>query len=690
MKRTAAVLFFCSIFLATAFATCTDNIFYDKSEVILNSTTPTWGLATGDLDNDGLNETVVVLSPSGNMSNQTGTGLVIMYDNNGAARIANITVSDENSTIKAFTTNLSDRYGGFGDVDQNGLLDVAFGQPVAIGDANNDGLNELLVAFSANSSAGTYELKMYSALNSLPNSTSDWQEYVFSDSYSNSPQSIVGIGDVDNDGQNEVVLGHGVLQVFKNVSGGWSSYNITDGIFTDFVIGDANNDGKNEIVAVNYSSHVGQVVLFENISGGWVQTWMKNYTSGNFGGSATPYGVAVGDIDGDGLNEIATANIDIIDGTLRPAGFYKNASDCSRSMYFQGWYYDPDFTYGINNMYCVAGFWTEGILFNNDALDYPFGIEIVDIISNDIVLGDTDHNNVSEVYYGSSSTRYERFSNTLHSTQKIFGGRTISTRWQEFSEFFPTNYNCVRTATTGLRLTNFDGGNMDLITNVIITRWEPWVGTVTYIMNYTIVYYNISYNSSCSFYDTLIAVNLSDSIPVNTTVPIQLDVNDSYNGHWYDQIIPSSNAANVTLNYTKPSGTKGSVAFWDSGNPVWMWTANLTFDEPGLWDLNFSFAEYPWTYAVANSSLNKQVMVLGGPSPTPPSGGQVYAGNYSGILSFPNESEITPAQAPASNQGFNLNLNIRDILKWFTPTNTIALLTFIIIIIILFILNKYR
>jgi len=98
---------------------------------------------------------------------------------------------------------------------------------------------------------------------------------------------------------------------------------------------------------------------------------------------------------------------------------------------------------------------------------------------------------------------------------------------------------------------------------------------------------------------------------------------------------------------------------------------------------NETIVYYNITYATIYSTLPQMNVTpdetctpIIPPSPTPPSGGQVYAGNYSGILSFPNESEITPAQAPAS--------------KWFTPTNTIALLTFIIIIIILFILNKYR
>jgi hypothetical protein len=163
---------------------------------------------------------------------------------------------------------------------------------VTIGDSNNDGQNEVVVGLSATNN----ELRMYE------NKTGGWRETNISDV----PNSImsIAVGDANNDGYNDVIIGTfyitvtNELRMYSNVSGGWVETNISDfsvGV-NSVAIGDANRDGQNEVV-VGLDSTTNEVRMYKNETGTWVETNISDEPS-------DAYSVAIGDANNDGKNEV--------------------------------------------------------------------------------------------------------------------------------------------------------------------------------------------------------------------------------------------------------------------------------------------------------------------------------------------------------------------------------------------------
>ncbi len=234
-----------------------------------------YSVAIGDADNDGYNEVVAGAGPGA--KNETR-----MYENVSSTwNEANI--SEVNNTVYS----------------------------VAIGDADNDGQNEVVIG----TNNGTNEVRMYNY------SGGAWAETNIKDT----PNSVysVAIGDADNDGQNEVVIGMeetGItneVRMYKNVSGGWIETNISEVNNTIYsvAIGDADNDGRKEVVIGIYTT-VYEVRAYENVSGTWVET---NISDGN----GSIYGVAIGDVNGYGLNSVVAGggsptSLSVLDVQLNP------------------------------------------------------------------------------------------------------------------------------------------------------------------------------------------------------------------------------------------------------------------------------------------------------------------------------------------------------------------------------------
>jgi hypothetical protein len=158
-------------------------------------------------------------------------------------------------------------------------------QGVAIGDYNNDGLNE--IAFSeydmnrvtVYKSDGTTVIKQWTGL---------------------SHPVGVAIGDYDNDGLNELAFAEqtgGRVTVYKSdgttVAKQWTGLSSPMGV----AIGDYDNDGLNELA---FAEYVGRVTVYKSDG----TTVAKQWTGLGF-----PEGVAIGDYDNDGLNELAFAEL---------------------------------------------------------------------------------------------------------------------------------------------------------------------------------------------------------------------------------------------------------------------------------------------------------------------------------------------------------------------------------------------
>jgi hypothetical protein len=205
-------------------------------------------VAVGDGDNDGKNEVFTGIMFGAGVSNHTR-----LYKNTSGTWVE---------------TNISD----FGS--------NAVGT-VAIGDANNDGSNELV----------------NSAYASIYLSNKTGGVWVVTDTGCSAGTNIQGldIGDADNNGKKDE------LRTCENKSGTWVTTNIADvnndpsGVYS-VAVGDADNDGKNEVVIGMYDGDGNYTRIYKNTTGKWVETNLSNVGRGG--------SVAIGDADNDGGNEI--------------------------------------------------------------------------------------------------------------------------------------------------------------------------------------------------------------------------------------------------------------------------------------------------------------------------------------------------------------------------------------------------
>lgn len=191
--------------------------------------------------------------------------------------------------------------GGIGDwIEEIVANNVNTPYDAEVGDANNDGKNELLVVSSA---TGNGDIRAYNW--NATNSSWDIEIVASSRDFTS-----IAIGDADNDGENEIVVS--VFQSLRRVmmyewngsTSAWDESEIANHSMATFYgvdVGDANNDGSNEVVVV-----MGGIAPLENETRlyrwdglTWIQ---ENITDTPNEGRV----VAIGDADGDGENEVIT------------------------------------------------------------------------------------------------------------------------------------------------------------------------------------------------------------------------------------------------------------------------------------------------------------------------------------------------------------------------------------------------
>ncbi len=162
---------------------------------------------------------------------------------------------------------------------------------VAIGDINNDGKNEVVIGnnglnievFVQDGSGGLISSAIYTTVNS----------------------ERIRIVDLNNDGRLDVVgVGYNTstVDVFYQNSGGTLNppviYNVTHDGIEDLKVGDVNNDGLTDIIIMNGRSYPTQIAIMTQRSGTFEVPVYYNF------GDVFPGGVAVGDVTGDGKQDV--------------------------------------------------------------------------------------------------------------------------------------------------------------------------------------------------------------------------------------------------------------------------------------------------------------------------------------------------------------------------------------------------
>ncbi|HEY5691897.1 MAG TPA: FG-GAP-like repeat-containing protein [Cyclobacteriaceae bacterium] len=250
------------------------NVSFDAKVDLTTGASP-YSVVIGDLDKDGKADLVV--------GNNLGNSVSIFRNTSiGAGNISFDTKTD-------FTTGAYPKHVVIGDFDQDGKDDLAvvnqFDGTVSILQNTSSGPGSISYAAKVDFTAGT------------------------------NPEHVA-VGDLDADGKADLVVANfssNNISVFRNTSTGSGNINFSNKInFTSggytysTAIGDLDGDGKLDLAVGHYGNTGPGPQLYRNISSG---SGNINFDTPVYVESGpSPQSVAIGDLDGDGMPELITAN----------------------------------------------------------------------------------------------------------------------------------------------------------------------------------------------------------------------------------------------------------------------------------------------------------------------------------------------------------------------------------------------
>ncbi len=293
------------------------------SKVDFATGTNPWSVAMGDLDGDGHADLAVVNSNGNTVSvfRNTSTGLgSISYaakedfatgagpysvsigdlDNDGKADLA---VANSSVSVLRNTST------GSGDISFATKIDYTIessSYSISIGDFDNDGKADLAAANTSNGSVSVYRNTSTGAGSISFAAKSDFT--------TGTDPISVSVGDFDTDGKLDLAVANSssnTVSLLRNTSTGAGNINYATKV--DFAtgtepnsvsVGDFDEDGKMDLAVVNYSSGTISVLRNTSTGAGSVSYATKvDYTT-----DTGPKAVSIGDLDGDGRIDLASAN----------------------------------------------------------------------------------------------------------------------------------------------------------------------------------------------------------------------------------------------------------------------------------------------------------------------------------------------------------------------------------------------
>ncbi len=203
-------------------------------------------------------------------------------------------------------------------------------EAVAIGDVTGDGKNDVVLVTSSGypDPANDYHLFVFAQDNTGNLKTA--VTYTTSGTYTDAPKTVA-IGDINNDGKNEVAVGNfgSNIEIFVQDGAGRlvSTATYTTVNSNKIKIADLNHDGRLDLVGIGWGTDTADVFL-QNATGTLDTPITYNVTHGGYDD------LEVGDVNSDGLTDIivmsgqsyAYENIGILiqksDGTFNPPAYY--------------------------------------------------------------------------------------------------------------------------------------------------------------------------------------------------------------------------------------------------------------------------------------------------------------------------------------------------------------------------------